>query len=94
MHFEHVGSLKANLEHYNANIFWISPARKPTTGREIDKEVIDGLLHAGDVGNKRFKAFVQGRLVVGKNHSLNLFANQDWKLGPRRKGRFWNFYQS
>ena len=29
-----------------------------TTGREIDKEVVDGLFHAEEVGNKYFKAFL------------------------------------
>ena len=43
LHFEHVRSLKANLKQYNANIFGDGLARNPTTGREINKEVIDGL---------------------------------------------------
>ena len=45
LHFEHVRSLKANLNQNNVNIFGDSPARNLTTGREIGKEVIDGLLH-------------------------------------------------
>ena len=45
MHFEHARSLKANLKQHNVNIFGDGSARNLTTGREIDKEVIDGLLH-------------------------------------------------
>ena len=43
LHFEHVRSRKANLKQYNANIFGDGLASNPTTGREINKEVIDGL---------------------------------------------------
>ena len=45
LHFEHARSLKANLKQDNVNIFGDGPARNLTTGREIDEEVIDGLLH-------------------------------------------------
>ena len=55
------GALKAKIKHYNICIFKENPARNLTTGLEIDKEVIDGLLHAEEVGNKHFKAFVQDR---------------------------------
>ena len=51
--------------------------RNLTTGREIDKEVVDGLLHAEEVGNKCFKTFVQDKLVEVKNHYLGLSAKQD-----------------
>ena len=43
--FEHTPSRKANLKQYNINIFGDGPARNLTTGRGINKKVIDGLLH-------------------------------------------------
>ena len=67
LHFEHVRSLKAKLKKYNINIFGDRPAKNLTTGQEIEKEVTDCLLHAGEVGKKRFRAFSQDRLVEGKN---------------------------
>ena len=45
LHFEHARSLKANLKQYNVNIFGDSLARNLTTGRGLDKEAIEGLLH-------------------------------------------------
>ena len=46
LQFGHDRSLKANLKRYNANIFGDGPTRNLTTGRGINKEVIDGFLHA------------------------------------------------
>ena len=34
-----------------------------TAGREIDKEVIDGIFHAEEIGNKSFEAFSLENLV-------------------------------
>ena len=34
-----------------------------TTRQEIDKEVVDGLLHAQEVRNKHFETFLQEKLV-------------------------------
>ena len=45
LHFEHARSLKANLKQYNVNIFGDGLAANLTTGRDIDKEIVDGLLH-------------------------------------------------
>ena len=42
LHFEHARSLKANLK---VNIFGDGLAANLTTGRDIDKEIVDGLLH-------------------------------------------------
>ena len=42
----HDRSLKANLKRYNVNIFGDGPTRNLPTGRRINKEVIDGFLHA------------------------------------------------
>ena len=42
-----------------------------TAGREIDKEVIDGIFHAEEIGNKSFEAFSLENLVEHKNSFLN-----------------------
>ena len=65
---------RGKLKQYNVIIVGDGPARNLTTGREIDRKVIDGLLQVEEVRNKRFITFVQDRLVEGKNCSLNLFA--------------------
>ena len=44
LHFEHARCLKANLKQYNVNIFGDGSAENLTTSRNIDNEVIDGLL--------------------------------------------------
>ena len=43
--FEHAHNLKASLKRYNVNIFGDGSSRNLTTGRYIDKEVTDGVLH-------------------------------------------------
>ena len=60
LYFEDAWSLKANLKQYKFNSFGDGSARILTTGRGINEEVLDGLLHV------RFRAFVQDRLVEGK----------------------------
>ena len=85
MHFEHDWSLKAKLKQYNVNIFEDDPARNLTTGREIDREVIDGRLHAEDVGNKRFIAFVQDRLVESKKLFFERICKVRLKTGSEKK---------
>ena len=85
MHFEHDWSLKAKLKQYNVNIFEDGPARNLTTGREIDREVIDGRLHAEDVGNKRFIAFVQDRLVESKKLFFERICKVRLKTGSEKK---------
>ena len=37
-----------------------------TTGQEIDKEVVDGLFRAEEVGNKHFEAFLLEKLLEDK----------------------------
>ena len=44
-----------------------------TTGREIDKEVVDGLFHAEEVGNKHFEAFLLEKLVEDKKSFFETF---------------------
>ena len=46
--------------------------------REIDREVVDDLLHTEEVGNKHFEGFLHNKLVVKdkKYHSMNLSGKQ------------------
>ena len=88
LHFEHVRSIKAKRKQYNVNIFGDGLTRNLTTGREIDREVIDSLLHTEEVGNKCFIAFVQDRLVEGKKSFFEPNCRVRLKTGSekRKKG--------
>ena len=44
-----------------------------TTGWEIDKEVVDGLVHVEEVGNKHSEAFLQGSLAEDKKSFFHSF---------------------
>ena len=64
-------------------------ARNLTTGRGINKEVIDGLLNV----QKTLETNVSGLLSRSdywrvKSHSLKLFSKQDKKLESQRKIKF------
>ena len=52
-----------------------------TTGWEIDKEVVDGLVHVEEVGNKHSEAFLQGSLADDKKSFFHSFykARLNWK---------------
>ena len=69
--------------------FGDDPARNLTTGRGINKEVIDGLLNV----QKTLETNVSGLLSRSdywrvKSHSLKLFSKQDKKLESQRKIKF------
>ena len=54
-----------------------------TTGWEIDKEVVDGLVHVKEVGNKHSEAFLQDSLAQDKKSFFDSFyktrLNWKWK---------------
>ena len=54
-----------------------------TTGREIDKEVVDDLFPAEEVGNKHFKYFL-GKLVMEKS-LFELFYKASLITGNEKK---------
>ena len=63
-----------------------------TTGREIDKEVVDELFHAEEVGNKYFQGFLQDKLGEGKKSFFEPFylsKVKNWK--QKGKEAFKNF---
>ena len=76
---------RAKLKQYNVNIVGDGPARNLTTGREIDGKLIDGLLQAEEVRNKRFIAFVQYRLVEGKKSFFEPICKVKLKTGSEKK---------
>ncbi len=65
LHRGHVKSLKEKLQGYQIDPFADVPARHITTGNEINARIIKGLLAAPELGNKKYKSFVEERLVKG-----------------------------
>ena len=63
MHVAHVNALKDKLTSYQIDPFADGPARHLTTGSEIDKKVIAGLLNAPLLGNDKYLQFIDERLV-------------------------------
>ena len=59
-----------------------------TTGREIGKEVVDGLFHEEDVGNKLSKAFLRETLVEDKKSLLEPFYNANLITRNKKKKKF------
>ena len=63
MHVAHVNALKYKLTSYQIDPFADGPARHLTTGSEIEKKVIAGLLNAPLLGNDKYLQFIDERLV-------------------------------
>lgn len=59
-----------------------------TTDLEIDKEVAHGLLLAGEVANKHFEDFLQGKLVENKKSSFGPFCKARLITGKKNKRKF------
>ena len=70
LHHEHIRCLKEKLRDYNMDPLADGPARCLTNGRELDVAMIDGLIQAGNNGERRFNEFVKERLVEG---NLSIF---------------------
>eukprot|EP00794_Sanderia_malayensis_P005059 gene5059-5718_t len=66
MHIQHVNQLKQKLRGYSLDPFSKGNARHMTTGKELDPNMIEGLLNPPKLGNEKCKEFVQDRLVEGK----------------------------
>ena len=65
-HHDHVQNLKSQLDDYNADPFASGAARNVVTGKEINPVVIDGLLGAAEKGDKKYKTFIEERLIKGE----------------------------
>lgn len=64
------------------------------TGREIDKEVFDGFLHAEEVGNNRFDTFLIDRLVEDKKSFFEPFSKAWVISGNEKRKKFLKLYHS
>ena len=64
-HYNHVHSLKKKLRDYNAKPFKPGPVRNIVSGKEIDEDIIKGLLGATEKCDERYQKFIQERLVTG-----------------------------
>ena len=70
LHQKHVESLKSKLKDYNIDPFGNSPTIHMSSGEEIEKSIIDGLLNASEIGDEKYLSFVQERLVKGSTKSI------------------------
>ena len=69
------------------NIF-IAGCEHFATSREIDKEVVDGLCHGQEVGNKYFKAFLLETLVEDEKLFFELFSKASLITVNEKKKKF------
>ena len=69
--------LKELLAHF-------AQAKHFITGREIDKEVVDGFFHAEEVGNKRFDYFYLDKLVKDKKSFFQHFCKAILIIGNEK----------
>ena len=66
LHESYVKTLKQQLRIYGCDPFpGVVNARDITTGEELPKDIIENLLNADSIGNKKYLNFVTGRLVKG-----------------------------
>ena len=65
MHRKHVEDLKKKLSAYKADPFGERNARDISTGKEVDHNIIEGLINSGERGNELLKGFIQTRLIDG-----------------------------
>ena len=63
LHRSNVQRVKEKLRGYNVNPFADVP--HIVTGNELDPKIIEGLLSAPEIGDERYKLFVEERLVEG-----------------------------
>ena len=62
IHRLHVKNLVAKLKDYGNDPF-SGNAREISPGKEIDSQVVEHMISAGDIGNDLFKRFVEERLL-------------------------------
>ena len=56
---------------YGIDPFGTGPAQNLATGKEIDGDLVKGLLDAGKTGNKAYLNFVNQRLIEGNKTLFN-----------------------
>ena len=65
-HCKNVMALKQKLKEYKLDPFSEDAAKVICTGMAVDTKVIADVLDSPKIGNEKYKAFVQSRLVEGK----------------------------
>ena len=68
----HVQSLKAKLLEYEMDPFQSRPARDLTTGKELDNDIIQGLLDAPQTEEDCFRQFVNNHLLMTNENVLKV----------------------
>ena len=70
-HLQHVQKLKRTLQDYGIDSFGTGPSQNLVTGKEINGDLVKGLLGAAKNGNKAYLNFVNQRLVEGNKTLFN-----------------------
>ena len=66
LHYDHLKALKQQLRQYGIEPFASCRAGDITTGVELPRNLIKGLIDADIIGDKSYNVFVQERLVEEK----------------------------
>ena len=77
-HHDHVKKLKKQIVDYNVDPFSPGPVQNFANGKEIDFNIIQGLLDAGKTGDK---TYVNERLVEGKKSIFDTIRKSYIKTG-------------
>ena len=80
---DHEQNLKSQLDDYNAEPFTSGAARNMVTGKEINPVVIDGLLGAAEKGDKKYKTFIEERLIKGEKSIFTPIKRANIKTGNK-----------
>ena len=84
-HHHHVQLLKQKLHDYNAEPFQSGPARNLVTGKEVENDIVNGLLSAEERGDKQYKQFVSDRFVSGKKSFFDSITKNNINTGVEKK---------
>ena len=84
-HHDHVQNLKSQLDDHNAEPFASGAARNLVTVKEINPVVIDGLLGAAEKGDKKYKTFIEERLIKGEKSIFTPIKRANIKTGNECK---------
>ena len=85
MHNSQVKSLKQTLEEYNVDPFSDGPVVHKTTGKELDQDIVTDLLNAENIGEERYKEFVDQRHISGKSSFFDTISKVKLKTGVVKK---------
>ena len=86
-HLHHAQKLKRTLLDYGIDPFGTGPSQNLVTGKEIDGDLVKGLLGAAKTGNKAYLNFVNQRLVEGNKTLFNPIPKINLMTGMETKKR-------